>query len=570
MAQISKGTLDARSLDAQIVDLRTLTTLFQFAPQLRTDGITSFTMDVSLARNALVRVYDVVVQADRASATAVENVAQVRATPAEGTLPASIVLDFGTLRTVSGVLVGSPMSIVGITPWIGASFSPEKVFPIRGGSTSEEVVVLRKEIRTERLLVEVTGTPADGELWSSMGVVLPEAPTDLEIRIDGGAPVASFPGPAQPGPDGTLTDQGWNNEGERIVHLGDAFAKLTGDPTRDELVTFKVVLSSRVPGELSMAVLDRRVPADSGVTARGGPPKISFVRRVRFNDDTTKELVFQEEGLQEIQLATLPADPVIEEITFTLAGTLPLERVIPPVGPDVPALGPENLGLADLLLGPDHAACVRLRSDTGLTELTAIRLPLIAGSGSAEARIVLWRPDETVGQEPLEPMTDGVSEPVTLEGANTETEIWTTFSFKRPVPINDQAPPWAALLVSRGQVVWSLGTVSGADDPIAAHVIRRGAPTGPWKLLPKPFQDSNSALGSVRGRLRVVGYAPKDRPVAPLIVGIGSQTLEVTPTAKGVVSRLSFSPHMTSANLTVVSRVAGSVTLRDLDVVTTA
>jgi hypothetical protein len=319
-----------------------------------------------------------------------------------------------------------------------------------------------------------------------------------------------------------------------------------------------------------MAVLRSRVPSDSRITALGGPPKISYVRRVLFNDDTTKELVFQEEGLQEIPLATLPPNPVIEEVAFTISGTLPLERVVPPVGPDVPALGPDNRGLADLLLGPDHAACVRLRSDTGLNEITGIRLPLVAASGSAEARVVLWRPDETVGQEPFEAMPDGVSEPVTLEAGDTDAEIWTTFSFKRPVPFDDQAPPWVALLVSRGQMSWRLGAVSVENDPIAAHVIRRGAPTGPWKLLPKPFQGSKSALGSVRGRLRVVGYAPKDRPVAPLIVGIGRQTLEVTPTAKGVLSRLSFSPNVTSANLTVVSRVAGSVTLRDLDVVTTA
>src|SRR6185436_6657354 len=102
--------------------------------------------------------------------------------------------------------------------------------------------------------------------------------------------------------------------------------------------------------------------------------------------------------------------------------------------------------------------------------------------------------------------------------------------------------------------------------PIAAHIIRRGAPTGPWKLLPKPFQVSTSALGSVRGRLRVIGYAPKDRPLAPLIVCVESseQTLEVTPSAKGVAASRGFSPTVRSANLRVVSRVAGNVTLRDL------
>ncbi len=538
---------------------------FKFGPQLRTDGILSFPMDVTIARNALVHVYDVVVHADRAIATAVEKVAQVRTLQAAGSIPASIVLDFGTPRTVSGVLVQAPLIIVGITPWIGASFANQKVFSLGEKAIGSQFVALRSEIRTERLLVEVTGTPSGPELWSGMGVVLPEAPTDLEIRIDGGTPVASFPGPALPGTDPTLTDQNWNKEGKRIVHLGDALAKLTGDSTNDAQRTFKLVLSSRVPGELNMEVLSNRVPSDSRVAALGRPPQISFIRRVRFDDhDTTKELVFPAEGAQQIPLSSLPSNPLIEEIRFTVSGTLPPERVVPPVGPD-------DRNLADLLLSSDHAACVRLRSDTGLAEISGIRLPLVAESDGAEIRLVLWRPDETPAQEPLEAMPEGVSEPVTLEGTDAATETWTTFSFKRPIPINDAAPPWVAVLVSRGQVTWRLGAITGPDDPIAAHVIRRGAPTGPWKLLPKPFQVSTSALGSVRGRLRVVGNAPTDQPLAPLIVGVESseQTLEVTPSAKGVVSSRIFSPTVGSANLRVISRVAGNVTLRDLDVVTT-
>jgi hypothetical protein len=560
------GRIESAGLFLQDRRFQEVTKQFKFGPQLRTDGIVSFAMDVTLARNALVRVYDVVVNADRARATAVERVAQVRALPAERSTPASIVLDFGTPRTVSGVLVQAPLIIVGITPWIGASFANQKVFPAGDDSSRSELVILRKEIRTERLLVEVTGTPSGPELWSGMGVLLPEAPGDLEIRIDGGAPVATFPGPAQPGADATLTDQTWNKEGKRIVHLGDALAKLTGDPTNDAQTTFKLVLSSRVPGELDMEVLRGRVPSDSRVPALGRPPQMSFIRRVRFDgDDTGKELVFPAEGVQQIPLSSLPPNPVIEEIRFTVSGTLPPERVVPPVGPD-------NADLADLLLSPDHAACVRLRSDTGLAEISGIRLPLIAGSDGAEIRLLLWRPDETPAQEPLEAMPDGVSEPVALEATDTEIEIWTTFSFKRPIPINDEAPPWVALSVSRGQVIWRLGAVTVPGDPIAAHVIRRGAPTGPWKLLPKPFQVSTSALGSVRGRLRVIGYAPKDEPLAPLIVGVESseQTLEVTPSAKGVTSSRGFTPNVSSTNLRVISRVAGNVTLRDLDVVTTA
>jgi hypothetical protein len=103
-------------------------------------------------------------------------------------------------------------------------------------------------------------------------------------------------------------------------------------------------------------------------------------------------------------------------------------------------------------------------------------------------------------------------------------------------------------------------------------VIRRGAPTGPWKELPSPFQNPASPLSSVRGRVRVIGHAPKDKPLAPLSISIGSsaQAIEVTPSAKGAAYGRSFvTPGVPSSDLCVVSLVPGNVTLRDLDVVTT-
>ncbi len=141
---------------------------FKFAPQLRTNGITSFTMVVKLARNALVRSYDIVVSADRASGTAVEQVAQVRAIAATDSEPAAIILDFGTPRTVSVIQVQEGLSIVAITPWIGTAFAPSPVFAIPEsvrGLNDSNTVILRKEIRTERLLVEVTGNGTGPDLW---------------------------------------------------------------------------------------------------------------------------------------------------------------------------------------------------------------------------------------------------------------------------------------------------------------------------------------------------------------------------------------------------------------------
>ena len=386
-------------------------------PQLRTDGISSFTIEVKLKRNALVRVYDIVIKALTASATPVEAVAQVRATDASAAGPAGIVLDFGTPRTIGGVSVAPPMLIAGITPWMGTAFAPRRVFPDTDArSADSNEVILRKEIRTERLLVEVTGETTGAELWTDMLVVLPEAPTDLEIRIDGGAPIATFPGPAQPGTDSSLSEDSWNKTGNRIVRLADAFAKLTGDPTNSDEVTFKLVLSSRIPGILGIEVPMIR-GASPGFTL--GSPVLSYIRRMRFDAETSKELVFAEEGIQQHALTDLPSSPLVEEIRFTVAGSMPPERIIPPLGPD-------DAGIADLVISQDRAVCVRLRSGTGLSELTGVRLPLRAGSSGAEMRVVLWRPGDT-SAEPFEVMPDGVSEPVTLN-AGSDGEAWTTFS----------------------------------------------------------------------------------------------------------------------------------------------
>src|SRR5262249_37558689 len=105
---------------------------FRFAPQLVTDGISSATLQVSLPLNAVVQQFDVVLQAQTAAASVVQNVAQVRANPASQADIAgngmAIVVDFGTPRTVSAVQVPTGMSIVRVTPWIGTGFAPHPAY----------------------------------------------------------------------------------------------------------------------------------------------------------------------------------------------------------------------------------------------------------------------------------------------------------------------------------------------------------------------------------------------------------------------------------------------------------
>ena len=85
---------------------------YYYAGQVDTYGAVQHTSGITLPRNALVEVFDVLVTAARATAVRANVVAQVRAGPSSD--PAisdnglSVVVDFGTPRTVNAVSVPSP------------------------------------------------------------------------------------------------------------------------------------------------------------------------------------------------------------------------------------------------------------------------------------------------------------------------------------------------------------------------------------------------------------------------------------------------------------------------------
>jgi len=536
------------------------------------NGISQFTLPVTLPRNAVVQQYDVAVKAARAGAALAANVAQMRVNDATSALlknqGLSVVIDFGALRTVSAVQVDNAnLAIVRVTPWTGAAFAPSPAYATLLASSvilgqgpvtismptapsNNQNAILPSEIRTERLLVEILGKVSAETLGQQLGVILPEPTADLEIKINGGAPVWKSPGPALPGTETALVEEHFNKNGERLVKLGDALAALTGDPLNSENVTFNLELATRVPGVLEIV------------------PKTAVVRRiwrVRFGSDTERNVEFASEGVLEIPL-DLPTPPggqtrTIDEIRFTALGNFGAERVLPPVGPDPGAL-------VDLTLDTARAALVRLSPEGALAELSGVRLPLGANAGGAEASVVLWSNKGPAFEEPLEAMPAATSEPVTIEEG---PESWVTFAFKKPVKLDAANPPWAAVVVARGQVTWNLGLSNGSDT-LAKNVLRLGAPAGPWKPLPPPFLAPGSALAGSRGRVRVVGTAHKQNPLAPLLVSLstsGAASTAVTPTAKGAVAIIKFTSPPTAAGavLRVTSHLAGTVTFRDIDVI---
>lgn len=528
-----------------------------FIPQTVVDGIVSVSLDIVLPKNAVVETFDVVAGAKRAKKTPVREVAQVRVNRSTSeTANAEVVVDFGTPRTVSGVTVPSRFSIAGVKPWIGAAFAPRSVSPAASAGNAREV--LFSEVRTERIQVEISGEGDLDSLGEEMSVVLPEAPRGLNLTINGGPAVWSHKGPAQPGGGADLSDAQWNSDSERIVHLAESLAILTGDPTNSDNVTFKLVLDSEVPGVLSL---------------REYACSISRVSRVRFGSATDKKLSFKSEG--RIQLPLSLPDPgsgqsiEVQEATLQVAGEPPEQRVLPPVGPE-PAAGDGPSApavLAELTVDSNRAACVRLRA-SGLEKLEGVRLPLRAETGGAEARVVLWANKDKNTLNPVKPLDGGASDPVTLKSAPEEQ--WTTFTFPEAVELDEENPPWAALLVSRGEVSWSFRRKEAAD-PSDAEVVRRGPPRGPWKLLPALFQGADARFNSLRGRIRVVGRAPEDAPLAAMTLNLGSlapDEVEVIPAAKGAqvrlaLQRLSSSP----SSLRVTSRVGAEYTLRNVDIV---
>lgn len=521
-------------------------------------------------KNTVIRKFDVVLQAARATQTRVESVAQVRAYSNAGSH--TIVIDFGTPRTASYIRAPSGIKIMQVAAWAGAQFG----FPfyVKNATGAQQSATFASEVRAERLLVTVDKAISEETLGKEMILELPDPPSDLEIRINDGAPVWVSPGPVQPGADGPPTATQWNGEAKRSVSLADALNALAADPLADEPATFNIVLSSKVPGLLD-------ITADPA-------PQLSHVHRVRFGAETSTDLNFTEEGYQQISL-TLPALPsgltrYIEEVRLTAIAALPPERVRPPIGPPwAPAPpGPGSPVLAELVLDPDRAACVRLGRTSELAELTAVRLPLVAAGDGAEVRAVLWGNKDAGSQEPTEPIPNGASAPVILTGGASPDD-WATFAFAKPVMIDNANPPWVAVLVTRGTVGWSLAknpvTSTRADDLlVAASELRRGAPNGPWRKLPAPFTSSAPpAVMDARGRVRMVGHGAKTAPVAPIVLQLRDtlsllgDVTEVTPTAKGVPVLMKPLPAfpVTSADpaLVIVSRVVGALTLRDVDVV---
>jgi hypothetical protein len=162
-------------------------------------------------------------------------------------------------------------------------------------------------------------------------------------------------------------------------------------------------------------------------------------------------------------------------------------------------------------------------------------------------------------------MESATSEPMVLDAGSGDA--FCTFRFATPVVLDAENMPWAAILATRGQAVLSLAGSSGDSDPLATQVLRLGPHAGPWTLLPAGLR--TGALAAVRARARMIGTAAKEAPIAPLTAEVGGAAggaVELFPARKPTTLKIPGGTGGT-ATLRFVARAVGTLTLRDVDIV---
>lgn len=526
-------TVSGSAGSSLVLDLSQTEFFLEPEPHLVAEGALRRSLAVELDSNALVDKFEIVVTAKPAIATLAAEVAQVRISGA-----LDLIIDFGAPRTVAMVRPGGGFDLDQVMSWNGMAFAIDVPFHTSlFGSTG-----ILDETRTERLLLKLSGNGDKAALIAETLLVLPDAPSDLELRIDDGPPVWRNSGAVRLEPGTDLSPDGFNQNGERLVDLTAALAALTGNPVAPEAKTFRLELTSRTAGRLDLAAPPER-------------RSLRHVWRAGAANDNAPRLAFAEEGAQALPLTAsgMPGDAALGEIRVTVKGVAPPERVQPPVGPD-----PSDL--VEIVLDANRAALVRLDVDPRIASLSGLRLPLTVGPGGAQATVALW--SSTAAGEPDAPVASAVSKPVPLdEGA----ERWVSFAFNPPViPVG--APLWAAVLIGRGQAIWRPTLAAAVADE--AGSLRIGPAAGPWYPLPALFdRRSGNEFGLLRGRLRSMGLPGKATPIAPVRLDAGLAPVEITPSDAGV--RVSVPATQAARALTVTTLTAMTVTFADIDLVTT-
>ena len=512
------------------------------------NGTNSAATEISVPANAIVDEYLIKIKAARADYVQASLAGEVRQSSTD---PLEVIVDFGKMVTVNAIRIPYVVTDFEAYSWLGSRFDLDNNVstdfssrPADAGRASESQVtyVFSQEVRTERLLLKFQDNISFATIQSDLELSLPDLPSDLSISINGGAPVWQFAGMVQPGTESELSELQWNSSGELLVSLAAPIQALTGDATRSDMLPLTIELSSKTPGDMAVEEHSRT---------------LRLLHRMGFNGEAELKANFTMEGKIPVTLASPEISgvkPYLLGAQLTLSADFPPERALP-------AVGAGANGISELVLGNGKAACVRLDNIDELAQISSIRLPLSTPSSRAETRVVLWTGDEFNASEAV---AEAVSDPQSWSG---ESEQWLRFDFPEPVDIEDGDVYWAAVIVERGEVCWKLA----ASDLQEHYPVRLGAPSGPWRALPAIF--GSGSLGTVAGRLHVIGLAAEASPLAPVQLSLeGGNATSLTPTEEGVRVKLDInnpdSAALIKAELAVVSHAVGTLTMKNVDVIT--
>ncbi len=561
--------------------------LFGSPPSI-TGGGATVSRTITLPRNGVVRAPFAaslrVVQADWFSAL---DVAQLRDGSPGSTTSVLVVIDFGTARTVGSVAsLSLNVGVTSVQRWLGASFEATAlpVQPVLFGAPA----LFTSEVRTERLLVTCSAS-SFAAARDALAVRLPEIPADLELRIDGGAPIWTSPGTVTAGslgaevpplalvPGATANGaQRWRAEEgtftafEQQVELSAHLNALAGDPNAAHGDTREVTLtlSSRIPGAIAL-----EVPGNLA-------SRLRYVARVTDGFvEGRRDVAFASEGEQEVPLVLPAWAQAVHAASLVVSGALDANRTLPPIGPLATMLPARDARdgvaqpVAEFVIDGARTLALPVEAGHGLLALGAVRVPLLVDRSGCEVRAVLLGEDEETGG-PGAVLDGGSGTPVAVEPLADGSEQWVTLPFTSPYTLPAGASVFVALHMVRGTATLAarrqLAALGEVGDLAADGVVPawRGPPTGPWELVP-----DSADLAGLRGRLRLTGTAPNDRPVAPLRMALGRLPGAgdgVTPGPKGVSVQLTESGPPGPAGLRLVALTAGTVSLRDVVVTVSA
>jgi hypothetical protein len=466
-------------------------------------------LTITLPPNSIVLSAEMTVKADPAGNTPIGNVAQVRAAAGDPNAASNeLVVDFGGMRTVSAVTLGSAIAVQEVRPWMGMQFAPDQPAGITSfGLTGKGF----PEVQTERLLLKLSNSVAPDYAMANGTVIVSTPPADLELLVEG-ARAWFRPGAAPPA-------------FSQDVPIGDALqaavdASRVGTGSTD--LELRLLLRSRVACQLSLV----------------SPQPISYLQThlVVFPEGPSRTFEIAEEGVLTVALPlpTEAKDWLVQRVEALVQGESGPERVLPPTGPD-----PSTAAV--LALDSEHSAVVGL--PTGrlkqYAELTALRVLITPGATGAELGGVL-RTD--IADHPGDPIPAATLGPVQLPPGQGTSPVpaWVTIPLSKPIEIRGEDPKiWASIQCSRGQVLWPVAQgTAGPSSTESMGRLRRQMPNGSYRALSGAGGVNNDAA-----MIRVVGEPPIEAAI-PLLEGgiVGQQPSAFSPNKDGVGLKLGAKP----------------------------